>query len=428
MLIKIERKIVFLLVIFHSVGLSMLQHQLHYQDQSLINCTNNLNSMVLRIQVYKKNESKSLESESEFLNKCTQNYLKNHRLNELFYFKLVNQHWTLLTNPIKTHLNEHFHIFIFDFRMISNDVVYVDFLNYNYNDLMKENLNNAKSTNIFFNFISNQMVTIHLLNLPKNLNQNLTIILSGNIHLDFSTNTKSNFLNILNLPAAFSGNKSKADFLKQHLQDYQYTVNTTNNKNIIYIEHLFYFCNISHIEINLNKTFGMFLKNFDYNQMNNATLVKTWHSNSYDIFVNYLLQTKYRPLEICSFKTNGQLELAAVSDSHRSKHYQNSKEDKKNFEVFLFNLNDENDALNQMNHANTMNYRQRFFVKECDNKKEYFIILNYLTRENAKAKEIIFENSNCNIKLIVKEFIIFFMTFFFPFKSLNKQFILSINK
>ena len=224
-----------------------------------------------------------------------------------------------------------------------------------------------------------------MLNIPK-LRKNLpfnkiTIILNGKSNLEFSSRENLyGYLNILHGPS-YDESKSTSNTRKNwfnYLKHMFYPSSIHSNmKNIIYKEHLSIFCRVLHVEIHINTIInileGKKISNETIEYLredlsdNPETLTACYQKNS--------TASEYGLNECNIHLSKPELEMTPIDT-----------------EIYLIDLN------TQVNSNEDLS----FFIKDCEHKKVYYIILNFDKNYVSDSKrKVIFDHSNCNVKLFV---------------------------
>lgn len=93
-------------------------------------CTNQFSLLPVRYQLYSMADPKTsrVNSVAELTESCKHISIKNSTFHkELYYSKKFNKRETLFSGPAG---DEYLNVFVLDFRMINNDVIYINFLDY----------------------------------------------------------------------------------------------------------------------------------------------------------------------------------------------------------------------------------------------------------------------------------------------------------
>lgn len=216
--------------------------------------------------------------------------------------------------------------------------------------------------------------------------QKLTIILSGKAQLKYlSEKEDTNFISVLHAPtyeeskqpcqhSTKNQKKKWLTFLKENFYLNSESRSKKDESNVIYKEHLHIFYHIYYVKMDLDLIYRKHLNPIKPSE-------KTENSNH--LAVQYLRKDKsLYNLEICLISSETSLWKHCRYDPIRK----------------LFDSKD-NVHIVEIEQRGTDREQLRFLVGDCDKDKEYQVIL-YLNSK-AKLERIIFEHSNCKLKLLV---------------------------
>lgn len=307
-------------------------------------------------------QTSKLFTYNKFIQNCvTQNTNSQQHREQTDFKDYFFTHQTVLESQTKeSNQTDHLDLYVFDFRVIKNDVIYIDFINYD------NLLIDCKQSNLVLYFATQQFVIFRLLNVPTRLGSclsKLTILLNGKSQLNYIDSEHTIQVEVINSPLYF--HFERVDDESIELASRRHWFNYLENlfQKSFFIENLFVFCQISHVQVDLNRL------------ISNQTL-----------YVNYLTQTKLNFLESNHLNQRCEVSRAQslLEQSIKSK-YEN---------VFLFEFNDD-----------TTDQKAIYvFIRECVKFETYFIVI-YSQSSN---KRIILDDYNCNLKIYVSFFLNFF--------------------
>jgi len=367
-----------------------------------INCRA-LTSSPLSYQVYTLEKTNPLDefSYSQFIENCAKHpnsisssssssSSSNNNNNKTKEFKdYIYTHRNTFNSQLssnETHLN----FFIFDFRIIQNDVIYIDFLNYDkYLDRKSTNNSNCKQSNLILYFVTQQFTIFKLLNVPDIKHEcltKITILIHGRSHLNIVDKTNSEYsipIEVIHSPLYFNFERVEEGIIEEsnRLEWIEYLKKIFNTENFLFVENLFVFCHIFHIEIDLNYLLDYSFATKDYT------------------YVNYMTQMKLNLNEADSANLNQRCEinLSVLNDyNDNDKNLNDARVLIKPENLYLFELNG-GDHRNDSQSTNKIIY---IFIKECSKVENYFLILYSNKIEN----KIVLEDSNCNLQIYVSSF------------------------
>ncbi len=375
---------------------------------SSIVCTNQFSQLPLRVQLYastKSSDTSHLYSINELSQRCVHNTINNVTFHqELFYSKLFNIQETLLSGSLVQ--KEHLNVFILDFRLINSNVIFIDFFDYE-KILSTTSTPYTVNSNIVLNLVSNQFISFRLLNVPEQSRntyfKKLIIILNGKSKLDyFTTNSDPGFLSILHAPTYDDSKQitniqsvnSRQKWLV-YLQQVFYPNHDSNIHNsIVYQEHLHVFCHIYHVEVDLYHLFKVHLNpNLSTSDVNVFSYLKKKQT---------LEESR---LHACTVQSSISLSKAPLQ-------FENSKEctDKVYKQNRIFGKTNAQNAKNvyliEIEQDKSVNEHLRFYFKNCEKEKEYYVILYFNANNQAqlgsRSRKIVFEHSICKFNSLVR--------------------------
>lgn len=213
--------------------------------------------------------------------------------------------------------------------------------------------------------------------------QQLTIIISGKAQLRYySAKSDASFITVLHAPAyedhkqhCLSNQSHKKKWLT-YLRKSFYSTGKTDPKDmpgVIYKQHLHVFYHIYHVEIDLDLIYKKHL-----NPIKSAEKFDSSH-----LAVQYLRKDRgLYNLDICLIS----------SETTLWKHCQYEP-------IRLIYNGKDNVYIVEIEQRSTARQQLRFLVGDCDESKEYHVIL--FLNSNEKLERIILEHSNCKLNLLV---------------------------
>ncbi len=238
----------------------------------------------------------------------------------------------------------------------------------------------ASNNSLIINLVSRQFISFWLINLPNKADtkhfQKITIILSGRAKLKYlSEKNDDGFISILHAPT-YDDSKKPGQNYQQKWFTYLKDNFCLSASNVMYTEHLYVFCHIYNVKIDLSILFDVYL--------NPSKTSDTGPNQSVVQFLEKEEAINEFQLDNC---------LIDYADSYLGQCQSGSLHSSGRTDIYLVEIDQEHDFHEHL----------RFFVNDCDPDKEYHIILflNMITFSKETTKRIIFEYSSCKLKLLV---------------------------